>query len=92
MYRMGLGNVVVELVRRADKNKVDFAKGLANKQRAASDLYLVECTTRLIEGSTLPVPTTGFGAREVTLIYMSFTSVNVLIALPGGSVTFVGPW
>ncbi len=81
MYGMGRDNVV-KLVRR----------GLAAQKKASSHLYFVECTTELIEGATLPGPTTGFGAREVTLIHMSFTNIDVLIALPSGGVTFVGPW
>ena len=83
------GDNVVEMVSNADKNKRDFASDTGEQ---VSNLYFVECITKWVDGVTLPVPMTGFEAREVTLVYMSFTNVDLFIALPARVVTLIGPW
>jgi len=83
------GDNVVEMVSNADKNKTIFSNDVGDQ---CSSLYFVECITKWVDGVTLPVPITGFGAREVTLVYMSFTNVDLFMALPARVATLIGPW
>jgi hypothetical protein len=63
------------------------------QKKTTVDLYFVECRTQLIEtveDNPRPVPSRGFGAREVTFIYMSFAHCDISIAVPGSGVTLEG--
>jgi hypothetical protein len=59
----------------------------SEQKRTTSDLYLVECRTRLTETVE---EATQFAAPEVTLIYLSFTKWDIWIALPGSGITLEG--
>jgi hypothetical protein len=80
------GDSVIGSIPWSDEKKIGSDRGQAT-QKKASDLYFVECTTKLVESSDLPV----LGTREVTLIHMSFTNTDLFIALPAGGVTLWGP-
>jgi hypothetical protein len=58
----------------------------AAKNRVNSKLHFVKSTKHLID----TIDTRRFAAKEVTLIYLSFTNVRISIALPGGCVSLEG--
>jgi hypothetical protein len=51
-------------------------------------LYFVRCIKEYVDVTALDC-TKSPGAREVTLVQMSFTNCDIWIALPGDQVTFV---
>ena len=64
-----------------------------HRKRLGSELYFVECSTQSIEDLsevTGLVTQNQLGAREVTLVQLSFTSCDIWIALRGRGVTFEG--
>ena len=65
---------------------VRISKVLIEKKRATSELFFVECRRQPIETAD----TRRFTARDVTLIYLSFASGDISIALPGCGVTLEG--
>ena len=59
------------------------AQSLAKKNDVTSELYFAKSQRHLIDTDD----TGQFAAKEVTVIYLSFTNVLVSIALPGGGVS-----
>jgi hypothetical protein len=59
------------------------AQALAEKNDVTSELYFAKSQRHLIDTAD----TRQFAAKEVTVIYLSFTNVRVSIALPGGGVS-----
>jgi hypothetical protein len=66
-------------VLRASKDSLEYS-------RRSSRLYFVKSKTHLVD----TVDTRRFSAKEVTVIYLSFTNVRISIALPGGGVSLEG--
>jgi hypothetical protein len=56
------------------------------QNRVNSKLHFVKTTKHPIDR----IDTRRFAAKEVTLIYLSFTNVRISIALPGGGVSLEG--
>jgi hypothetical protein len=69
---------------------VQNIESCASSSRAcvSHQLYFVRCMKQYVE-VTAPEFTKSPGAREVTLIQMSFAKCEIWIALPGDGVTFV---
>jgi hypothetical protein len=62
------------------------AQSLAEKNDVTSELYFAKSQKLLIDTAD----TGQVAAKEVTVIYLSFTNVRVSIALPGGGVSLEG--
>jgi hypothetical protein len=76
-----------------DESVVTITKVSPEQKKTISNLYFVECTRLLVEtveDTIRPVVSSGFGPREVTLIYLSFTNVDIAIGLPGRGVMLEG--
>jgi hypothetical protein len=56
------------------------------RNRVNSKLYFVRTSKHLVD----TIDTRRFAAKEVTVIYLSFTNVRISIALPGGGVSLEG--
>jgi len=68
------------------EESVTAPKVLTEQKVATSRLFFVECRRQLIDAAD----TRRFSARDVTLIYLSFTNGDISIALPGSGVTLEG--
>lgn len=62
------------------------AQSIAENNDVTSELYLAKSQMILIHTAD----TGQVAAKEVTVIYLSFTNVRVSIALPGGGVSLEG--
>jgi hypothetical protein len=63
-----------------------ISDALAETMREASELYFAKSGKHLIDATDAG----RFEAREVTIIYLSFTNVRISIALAGGGVSLEG--
>ena len=61
-------------------------EALAEQKRVNSKLHFVKSRKHLVD----MIDTSRFAAKEVTVIYLSFTNVRISIALPGGGVSLEG--
>ncbi len=61
-------------------------KDFARDGGVNSKLYFVKSTKHFVD----TIDTRRFAAKEVTVIYLSFTNVRISIALPGGGVSLEG--
>jgi hypothetical protein len=72
-----------------DDTRTLSSEALGGDKGDGSNLYFIECKTQLVatDGDT-----TTFATKAVTIILMSFTNVDISIAVPGRGMTLVGPW
>jgi hypothetical protein len=70
-----------------ESSKPIYLSKTTNHEYEESSLYFVERKSNLIE-------TTDYNVTEtiVTIIFMSFTNIDISITLPGGGLTMKGPW
>ena len=54
---------------------------------AESSLYFIECESKLIDTIDYNVVD-----KIITIVFMSFTNMDILITLPGDGLTMKGPW
>ncbi len=66
--------------------RLRISEAPVEKSSVNSKLNFVKSTKHLID----TIGTRRFAAKEVTLIYLSFTNVRISIALPGGGVSLEG--
>ena len=59
---------------------------LSNSDRVVSEFYFARSRKYLIDTTDM----SRFAAKEITVIYLSFTNVRISIALPGGGVSLEG--
>jgi hypothetical protein len=59
---------------------------LSNSNRVVSKFYFARSRKHLIDTTDM----SRFAAKEITVIYLSFTNVRISIALPGGGVSLEG--
>jgi hypothetical protein len=59
---------------------------LSNSDRVVSELYFARSRKYLIDTTDM----SRFAAKEITVIYLSFTNLRISITLPGGSVSLKG--
>ncbi len=78
-YFLGLTSKTVGSVQRTEQS-------LAKSDDAISELYFAKSRRHVIDTAD----TGQFAAKDVTVIYLSFTNVRVSIALPGGGVSLHG--
>jgi hypothetical protein len=89
VYRIDNDHISV-LTRKIKETTVAISELSGAQKGIASKLYFVDCRTQLIRAvgdTTQPAALGRFATREVTQIFLSFTSCDIFIALPGGGVT-----
>ena len=84
--KSSVGNHLLGLTSTAGEPALRSAEALAEQNEANSKLHFVKSTKHLID----MMDTRRFAAKEVTLVYLSFTNVRISIALPGGGVSLEG--
>jgi|ERR1700677_590377 hypothetical protein len=68
------------------KSALKISGALLDQNRVTSELYFAKSTKHLIDTAHM----SRFETREMTIIYLSFTSVRISIAVPGCGVSLEG--
>jgi hypothetical protein len=84
--KSGAGDRLLGLTSKTSKPALRISKALVEKKRVNSRLYFVNSKKQLID----TIDTRRFAAKEVTVIYLSFTNVRISIAVPGDGVSLAG--
>lgn len=84
--KSGVGNHLLGLTSTTGEPAPRISEAPVEQNRVNSKLRFVKSTKHLID----TIDTRRFAAKEVTLIYLSFTNVRISIALPGGGVSLEG--
>lgn len=84
--KSGVGNHLLGLTSTTGESALRISEALVEKNRLKSELHFVKSAKHLVD----TIDTRRFAAKEVTLIYLSFTNVRISIALPGGGVSLEG--
>jgi hypothetical protein len=84
--KRGIGDRLLKLTSETGESPLSIAGALLERNKVSSELYFAKSIRHLIDaGDTRRLET-----REITVIYLSFTSVRASIALPGCGVLFKG--
>jgi|ERR1700722_1671868 hypothetical protein len=81
--KWAIGDCLLGLTSTTGESVHRTAQSLAGNNDVTSELYFAKSQRHLID----TVDTGQFAAKEVTVIYLSFTNISVSIALPGGGVS-----
>ena len=81
--KWAIGDCLLGLTSKTGGSVHRTAQSLTEKNDVTSELYFAKSQRHLIDTAD----TAEFAAKEVTVIYLSFTNVRVSIALPGGGVS-----
>jgi hypothetical protein len=84
--KSGASNHLLGLTSTTDEPALRISEAPVEQNRVDSKLRFVKSTKHSID----TIDTRRFAAKEVTLIYLSFTNVRISIALPGGGVSLEG--
>lgn len=84
--KSGVGNHLLGLTSTTSKAALGISEAPAEQNRLNSKLHFLKSTKHLID----TIDARRFAAKEVTLIYLSFTNIRISIALPGGGVSLEG--
>jgi hypothetical protein len=84
--KSGAGNHLVGLTSTTGEPAPRISEAPDEQNKVNSKLRFVKSTKHLID----TIDTRRFAAKEVTLIYLSFTNVRISVALPGGGVSLEG--
>jgi len=83
--KSGAGDRLLELTSKAGAPALR-TEAPAEQNRVSSKLYFVKSKTHLVDA----IDARRFAAKEVSVIYLSFTNVRISIALPGRGVSLEG--
>lgn len=84
--KSGVGNHLLGLTSTTGEPALRISEAPVETNRVNSKLHFVKSTKHLIG----TIDTRRFAAKEVTLVYLSFTNVRISIVLPGGGVSLEG--
>jgi hypothetical protein len=84
--KWAIGDCLSGLISVAGGSVHKTAQSLAENNDAISELYFAKTQAHLIDTAD----TGQFAAKEVSVIYLSFTNLRVSIALPGRGVSLEG--
>jgi hypothetical protein len=84
--KWAIGDRLLGLTSKTGEPAHRIAESLVEKNGVTSELYFVKSRRYVIDTTDARQ----FAAKEVTVIYLSFTNVRVSIALPGGGVSLEG--
>jgi hypothetical protein len=84
--KSGASDRLLGLISKTGESALKTRETLVRCNRVSSQLYFAKSTNHLIN----TIDTKRFAAKEVTVIYLSFTNVRISIALPGGGVSLEG--
>lgn len=84
--KTGAGDPLLGLTLKTGEPALRISEAPVEKNRVNSKLHFVKSTKHLVD----TIDKRRFAAKEVTVIYLSFTNVRISIALPGGGVSLEG--
>ena len=84
--KSGAGNHLLGLTSTTGEPASRISEAPDEQNRVDSKLRFVKSTKHLID----TIDTRRFAAKEVTLIYLSFTNLRISIVLPGGGASLEG--
>jgi hypothetical protein len=84
--KTGLGNHLLGVTSTTGEPAPRISEALVEQNGVNCKLRFVKSTKHLID----TIDTRRFAAKEVTLIYLSFTNVRISIVLPGGGASLEG--
>jgi hypothetical protein len=84
--KWAIGDRLLGLTPKTGEPAHRIVESSAEKNRGNSELYFVKSQTHVIDTADA----SQFSAKEVTVIYLSFTNVRISITLPGGGVSLKG--
>jgi len=91
----GLTDIDVPQTARSESLAKSQAFRATKADAQESQLYFVECSKSVsgtLRGAFRSPIVEALNTREMTVIFMSFTHGDILIALPGDGIAFTGPW